>query len=152
MAADYGAAIVMGHMRDMPEIMQEHIDFTDVIKEVSKELASSVEDALKAEIPPHKIIIDPGIGFGKTAEQSALLMSKAGEIAADLGYPVLVGPSNKSFIGKLTGAPVENRLSGTAVSCVLSWLAGAHIFRVHQVNEIRQAFIIATEMLKSLSL
>ena len=148
--ADYGAAIVLVHMRNMPQNMQKNINFKDVLKEVTEELQKSVEKALKVGIPKHKIIIDPGIGFGKTAEQSVLLMSKAGEISKNLGFPVLVGPSNKSFIGKLTGASVENRLSGTAISCVLAWLSGSHIFRVHQVAEIKQAFTIADKMIEYL--
>jgi dihydropteroate synthase len=140
---DYGAAIVLGHMRGIPKTMQKSIDFSDVIKEVTKELGVLIETTLKVGISPENIIIDPGIGFGKTALQCSALMASAGKISCDLGFPIMVGPSNKSFIGAITGASVGNRDAGTISSSLLALLGGAQIFRVHDVAALKQAFDIA---------
>jgi dihydropteroate synthase len=139
---NYNAVFIAGHMRGTPQNMQSNIDFTDLVEDVKNELSIIAQNLLAQGISKNHIIIDPGIGFGKTAEQCALLIREAGNIGKQLKYPVLLGPSNKSFIGKLTGATLENRGPGTITSCILGWQTGSHIFRVHNVNELQQAFTI----------
>ncbi len=149
---DFGAGIVIGHMRGMPETMQNSIDFSDVIVEVERELVRAADRAVDQGIPRERIILDPGIGFGKTAQQCALLMGASGAMSRRTGCPVLVGPSNKSFIGTLTGAPLELRLPGTLASSLLAFLSGAQIFRVHDPGALTQAFAVAEAVLPSLAL
>jgi dihydropteroate synthase len=93
-------------------------------------------------VAEERIWIDPGIGFGKTVEHNLELLQRLGELA-DLGRPILVGTSRKSFIGKLTGAPVDQRLGGTIASCILAWRNGAEMLRVHEVGPIREALTAA---------
>jgi dihydropteroate synthase len=91
--------------------------------------------------------LDPGIGFGKDLEGNLRLLRCGHHLRAALGRPVLVGPSRKSFIGKLTGAPVEARLPGTVAACVLARLFGADVVRVHDVAEVRQALQVTDALL-----
>ena len=141
-AARHNAIYVIGHIRGTPKTMQKDISYTDLYTEVRDELASRIEEAMEAGITRSRIWIDPGIGFGKTAGQSALLNTMAGRMASELKFPVLIGPSNKSFIGRLTGADKDARLPGTIAACLAGWMAGAHIFRVHDVAALTQAFTV----------
>ncbi|MBU1220889.1 dihydropteroate synthase [Myxococcota bacterium] len=145
-ADDFGAGFVVGHMRGLPENMQSTINFKDVITEVAEELALTVQKCKVAGIPTSRIFVDPGIGFGKTALQSALLTGSGRIISERCGCHVLIGPSNKSFIGKISGAEVTDRLPGTISSCIMGWISGAKIFRVHDVTAVKQAFDIAEEI------
>ncbi|MGM0597288.1 MAG: dihydropteroate synthase [Myxococcota bacterium] len=150
---DYGAALVLGHMRGMPETMQNNINFDDVVTEVSRELEKSVEKAVKAGINKNKLIIDPGIGFGKTAKQCSILIARTGEISKQLELPLLIGVSNKSFIGKLSwDAPVDKRTPGTVAANLFSLLSGAHIFRVHDTFSAKQSFQVAQSIIPFLKL
>ncbi|MDA3862330.1 MAG: dihydropteroate synthase [Deltaproteobacteria bacterium] len=150
---DYGAALVIGHMRGMPETMQDNINFADVVTEVSNELKKTVAKALKAGISKNKIIIDPGIGFGKTVEQCSILIARTGEISKQLELPVLIGVSNKSFIGNLSeNAPVDKRTPGTVAANIFSLLSGAHIFRVHDTFSAKQSFQVAQSIIPFLKL
>ncbi|MBU1536175.1 dihydropteroate synthase [Myxococcota bacterium] len=146
---DYGAGLVIGHMRGMPETMQNSIDFSDVIAEVERELMEAAGAAIAAGINRERIILDPGIGFGKTPVQCAHLLGASGKITKSTGFPVLVGPSNKSFIGSLSGAPVDQRLPGTITASILAYLSGAKIFRVHDPGALQQALAIAEAILPS---
>ncbi|MBN2722474.1 MAG: dihydropteroate synthase [Deltaproteobacteria bacterium] len=143
---DFGAMYVAGHMRKTPKDMQQGISFTDVVSEVGDELAHIVKKAGAAGIPLKNIIVDPGIGFGKTALQSARLIGGSRDISSKTGCAVLIGPSNKSFIGKISGAELTDRLPGTISSCIMGWISGANIFRVHDVTAVKQAFLIAQEI------
>ncbi len=142
-AARHGAGLVIGHMRGTPRNMQDHTDYEDCLREVTEALEASVARALEAGVPRERIVVDPGIGFGKTAEQNLDLILGAGYIRRRLGLPVLVGPSRKSFIGKLTGAPVAERVPGTLAACTVAVLSGADLVRVHDVAEARQAVDLA---------
>lgn len=142
LVAASGAGVVLMHMRGRPRTMQSRTDYEDVVKDVLYELSSMVESAIEAGVEASRIVVDPGIGFAKTAAQSLLLLKRL-DVLATLGRPILVGPSRKSFIGAVTGAPVENRLSGTIASVVAAVLGGARIVRVHDVPEAVQASAVA---------
>jgi dihydropteroate synthase len=122
--------------------MQSRTQYGDVVADVIAELRVAVARAEAAGVAPDRILVDPGIGFAKTAEQSLALLARLAELRA-LGRPILVGPSRKSFIGKVTGAPVEDRLPGTLAAVAACVLAGVEVVRVHDVPEARQAADLA---------
>ena len=130
-----GAGMVLMHMRGDPKTMHQLTDYQDVVAEVRAYLAARVEAAADAGIDRERLAVDPGLGFAKTVEHNFLLMK---EIATflDIGRPLVVGPSRKSFIGKVLGTEVDERLEGTAGA--VAWLAaqGAHVVRVHDVKEM----------------
>jgi len=145
--ARHGAAIVLMHMRGTPRTMQKMPFAKNVMKDVFNGLRQSVALARSAGIAKDKIVIDPGIGFGKSFEQNYEFLAKLTEFAK-LGYPLLVGPSRKGFLAKTLArhgkpAPVEERLWGTAATVTASILGGAHMVRVHDVKEIVQVARIA---------
>jgi dihydropteroate synthase len=111
------------------------VKYEDLIADVSRELMESVAMARDAGIPDEHIMLDPGIGFGKTTAQNLSLLNRLDELLP-LGYPLLIGPSRKSFIGYTLDLPVEDRLEGTAAAVAAGILRGAHIVRVHDVEEI----------------
>lgn len=141
-AADHGAAMVLQHMRGTPATMQTNIHFTDVVAEVCAELVERKERAVARGVDERHILVDPGIGFGKTMEQNLQLLASGHIIAKACNAPVLMGPSNKSFIGHLTGAPVASRLGGTIGACLAAWRYGAHVLRVHDTTSLVQAFTV----------
>jgi dihydropteroate synthase len=108
-------------------------NYNDLLAEVARELQESIDIALAAGIPAERIIIDPGIGFGKTVAQNLTLLNRLDYFKA-LGYPILLGPSNKSFIGYTLNLPPEERLEGTAAAVAIGIDRGADIVRVHQVQ------------------
>jgi len=130
-----GAGMVLMHMRGEPKTMQQLTDYVDVVAEVRAYLAERVEAAVEAGIEQAHLGVDPGLGFAKTERQNYMLMR---DIAAfgELGRPVVVGPSRKSFIGKVLGTEVDQRMEGTAGA--VAWMAGqgAHVVRVHDVREM----------------
>jgi dihydropteroate synthase len=142
LAADSGAGLVMMHMRGEPRTMQDHIHYDDLIGDIRMELSESVEVATGAGCRRDQLVVDPGIGFGKTAEQNLGLIDELGRIG-ELGLPVLIGPSRKSFIGKTLGLEVEDRLEATLAACVVALVRGARIFRVHDVLPARRALDMA---------
>ncbi len=142
-AARAGVPVVLMHMRGTPEDMQTRARYRDVVAEVTSELLAALERARSAGIPPERTILDPGLGFAKTAEQNLTLLKRLGELRG-LGRPLLVGPSRKSFIGKVTGAPVGDRLPGTLAAVSACVLAGAEFLRVHDVAPARQAALTAS--------
>jgi dihydropteroate synthase len=141
--AESGAGVVLMHMRGTPETMQLNPTYGDVVREVADELAGALQRALGAGIAPERVVVDPGIGFGKTAAHNLQLLARLGELGG-LGHPVLLGVSRKGFIGSLLGgaAPAE-RAVGTAAACVAGLLQGARIFRVHDVRVVREALTVA---------
>jgi dihydropteroate synthase len=141
--AEIGATVVLGHLRGLPETMQEDVGFTDVVREVADDLRGSIRRAVTAGVDAARIWVDPGIGFGKTAEQSLQLLRAAGRLREELGYPVLIGPSRKSFIGAVTGQPPEDRLMGTCAAVAAVVLAGADAVRIHNVGELAPAILVA---------
>ncbi len=142
-AARYGAHLVLMHSRGTPETMTGLCDYADVVTDVLRELSSSVEKARSLGVHKERIWLDPGIGFAKTAEQSVELLARLDEIVA-LGYKVLVGPSRKSFIGKISGADVDDRVGGTAAAVSTAVFLGAKAVRVHDVSVMRQAAAVAS--------
>jgi dihydropteroate synthase len=126
------------HMRGTPETMQQDVHYEDMMAEIFLFLKERMDRALVSGIEPERIIIDPGIGFGKSPEGNLEIIRRLAELKT-LGRPVLVGTSRKSFIGKLLGAGVEDRLPGTLATTVAGILAGAHMVRVHDVKEALQA-------------
>ena len=141
--AEAGAGVVLMHMRGTPETMQRDPRYADVAGEVADELAAALERARAAGIADARVVLDPGIGFAKTAEHNLELIARLGELAR-LGRPLLLGPSRKSFLGKiLGGVPADERDAGTAAACVVGLLHGARIFRVHDVRVVRQALDVA---------
>ncbi len=142
LAASSGAGLVLMHMRGRPRTMQDEIHYDDLLGEVAAELRDAVERARTAGCRPDQLVIDPGIGFGKTADQNLALLNGL-ERLAGLGYPVLVGPSRKSFIGKTLGLGVEERVEATIAACVIALARGARLFRVHDVRSVRRALDMA---------
>lgn len=137
-----GAGIVLMHMRGEPATMQDDPTYEDVVREVGERLESAVRDAEAAGIGPGKIVVDPGIGFGKTAAHNLTLLARLDEIVAIA--PVMIGVSRKGFIGALLGGvPAAERSVGTAAACVVGLLNGARIFRVHDVRLVREALTVA---------
>lgn len=140
--AEAGVPVVLMHMRGTPADMVEKARYRDVAAEVRDELGEALRRAAAAGIPPERTILDPGIGFAKTAAQSLEVLARLSEIRG-LGRPILVGPSRKSFIGAATGAAVEDRLPGTLAAVAAAVLAGAEFVRVHDVAAARQAALVA---------
>lgn len=136
-AASHGATLVIMHIRGKPHHYPKNPVYRNIIAEVSSFLERRVEMALKMGVKSSNIIIDPGIGFGKTASQSLELLRRLGELRA-LGQPIMVGPSRKSFIGKVLGVEAGDRLPGTLAVIALAILQGASIIRVHDVKEAVQ--------------
>jgi dihydropteroate synthase len=142
LVAETGAGLVLMHMQGRPKTMQETPEYGDVIGEVGAFLSARAAVALDAGIPANRIAIDPGIGFGKTLEHNLAIFARLDELAA-LGYPLLIGPSRKRFIGELTGAPVGGRLAGTVAAITAGVARGARIARVHDVAAAVQALRVA---------
>jgi dihydropteroate synthase len=142
-----GVALILMHMRGEPRTMQKKPFARDVIKDVTQGLRASIAIARKAGVTKSNIILDPGIGFGKSFEQNYELLRKLPELAK-LGYPLLVGTSRKGFLGATLArdgkpAPAEERLWATAATVTASILGGAHIVRVHDVAEMAQVARVA---------
>jgi len=141
-AARTGVPIVLMHMRGTPRTMQREPWARDVMKDVSRGLRESVDIARRAGVRKSKIILDPGIGFGKSFAQNYELLAKLPTLVK-LGYPLLVGTSRKGFLGATMARdgkslPAEERIWGTAATVAASILQGAHIVRVHDVEEMVQ--------------
>ena len=143
--AGAGVPVVLMHMRGTPRDMRERAVYGDVVAEVRTELGEAMARAIRAGVREDRIVLDPGIGFAKTAEQSVTVLARLSELAG-LGRPILVGPSRKSFIGAITGAPAEERLAGTLAAVTAAVLGGATFLRVHDVAAARQAARVATAL------
>jgi dihydropteroate synthase len=135
--AEAGCPVVLMHARGELTTMQRDIAFTDVVSEVRDELARRRDAAVAAGIGRERIVLDPGLGFGKTAAQNLELLARLDRLAM-LGSPLLVGASRKSFVGALTGAPAEQRLPGSLAAVARAAAGGAAVVRVHDVAATRQ--------------
>ena len=140
--ADYGAGLVLMHMQGTPTDMQKDPQYDDVLVEVSSFLFERVEKAQQAGVDCRSIVLDPGIGFGKLLAHNLALIQHFSEVIADK-YPVLLGLSRKRFIGELTGLDLSERLPGSIAAGVLGVARGAHILRVHDVEETVAAVRVA---------
>jgi dihydropteroate synthase len=146
LCAERDCEVVLMHMLGDPRTMQENPVYHDVVDDIKVFLAERIEFATVAGIRRERIWIDPGIGFGKTVEHNLELHRRLGEFA-ELGRPVAFGSSRKSFIGKLTGAGVDQRLGGTIASNVIAYANGARMLRVHDVAPMQEALTVADAIL-----
>jgi len=140
-AAKEDIPIVLMHMRGTPETMQKDVRYGSLFSEILEYLRDSVQRAESAGVDPQQIIIDPGIGFGKTVEDNLLIIKNLLEFRV-LGKPILLGTSRKSFIGKILNAEVNERLEGTLTSIAIGILNGAHIVRCHDVAQAKKAIAV----------
>jgi dihydropteroate synthase len=143
LCAERGCPVVLMHMLWSPRTMQVYPEYQDVVLTVEAFLLERAEFAKSSGIVPDRIIIDPGIGFGKTLGHNLALLSNLPRLVAH-GYPVLVGASRKSFIGTLAGGGVGDRLAGSLAAAVIAVRNGAAIVRVHDVGPTRRALSVAT--------
>jgi dihydropteroate synthase len=146
LCAERDAELVLMHMLGDPRTMQENPTYDDVVDDVKAFLAERLEFACSEGVFEERIWLDPGIGFGKTAEHNLELLRRLGELT-ELGPPLLVGTSRKSFIGRISGAAVHERLGGTIASCALAFANGAAMLRVHDVREVREGMQVAAAIL-----
>jgi dihydropteroate synthase len=146
LCAERGATVVLMHMRGKPRTMQDDPRYDDVVAEVRSFLAERLQAAVAAGVAEEDVWLDPGIGFGKTAAHNMELLRRLGELR-DLGRPLVIGTSRKSFIGRVDGSAAGERLGGTIASSVLAAAEGAEVLRVHDVAEVRQALAVATAIL-----
>ena len=141
-AAEAGAGLILMHMRGTPRTMQNDVEYDDLVGQVRDGLRHSMAVASERGCSPGQIVVDPGLGFGKSAAGNLELIAGLGRLL-DLGRPVLVGPSRKSFIGAILDSPVEERLEGTIAACLSALERGARLFRVHDVRAVRRALDVA---------
>ena len=155
--AKYDAPVILMHNRSNPASVEVRAqlgnayigsEYQNLIEEVKQELLASVELAKKAGIDESHIILDPGIGFGKTREHNLELINRLDEIRA-LGYPVLLGPSRKSFIGFTLDLPADQRVEGTAATIAIGIARGADIVRVHDVKEMARVAKMTDAIVRS---
>ena len=146
-AAEAGCPVIIMHMKGTPRDMQKRPLYKDVVKEITAFFKERISFAVKNGIKKNKIIIDPGIGFGKTVGHNLEIIKRLKEFRK-LGVPILLGPSRKSFIGKILNADIENRLEGTAAAVAIGIANGADIVRVHDVKEMADVARITDAILK----
>jgi len=139
LAAARGCALVVMHNQDGTEYAG------DLIEEIKRFLRVAIDRALNAGVARERVLIDPGIGFGKTAEQNWVVMRRLQELR-DLGQPILIGTSRKSFIGKLLDLPADQRVEGTAATVTAAVLRGSDVVRVHDVREMTRVVRVADHM------
>ncbi|MFQ5742643.1 MAG: dihydropteroate synthase [Acidobacteriota bacterium] len=137
-----GVPVVLMHMRGSPATMYEAARYRDLIGDIVRELRQALLRAQQAGIDPEVTLVDPGIGFAKTPQQSFILLRHLAALRS-LGRPMVIGPSRKSFIGAVLDLPVEDRMEGTAAAVAVGVLAGAHILRVHDVEAMRRTADVA---------
>jgi len=140
------ATVVLMHMPGSSRAAGEKPAYGDVVDEVKAFLAARIETALAAGIDEERVWVDPGIGFGKTAEHNLELLRRLGELR-ELGRPLAIGTSRKSFLGRVDGSAAGQRLGGTIASSVWAAAEGADVLRVHDVAEVRQAIAVVTAVL-----
>lgn len=135
----HNVPVVLMHMQGLPQTMQQNPFYKDVLGEISTFFSKQITIARKEQI--QQIIIDPGIGFGKTTQHNLTILKHLASFKG-FGCPILIGPSRKSFIGEITGLPVRERLNGTIAAVAVAAMNGANIIRVHDVKECRSALQI----------
>lgn len=142
LVAKSGAGVVLMHIQGTPQNMQFQPHYRDLLAEIHNYLESAIANAERAGIDRAQIAVDPGIGFGKTAADNFVLIRCLRHFI-DLGFPLVIGPSRKSFIGRQLDLPVDDRLEGTLAAVTASILNGADVVRVHDAKEVKRAAIIA---------
>ena len=150
-AAKYGVAIILMHMKGTPQNMQDDPKYNNLIEEIIDGLKGSIRIAKEAGIAEDKIIVDPGIGFGKSTEHNLEIIKSLGELKT-LGRPICIGTSRKSFIGKVLNIPnADDRLAGTLATCIMAVTNGADILRVHDVRYCKEAAMIVDSILSKMN-
>ena len=139
--AEKKVTVIIMHMKGTPQNMQENPEYNDVVSEVYKFFKERLKFAKSKGIKKERIILDPGIGFGKTLRHNLLIMKNLSKFGK-LGIPIMVGPSRKSFINGLLNVDVSNRLEGTIASSIYSLLNGAKYLRVHDVLSLKRALTV----------
>ena len=146
--ADAQCPVILMHMQGEPKTMQREPLYTDVVREVKDFLRSRAEHAIATGVGQENVIVDPGIGFGKTVDHNLALLRNL-EAMVDLGFPVLVGASRKRFIGSITGVQeAGDRVFGTVATTVVAYEKGATLFRVHDVRANSEALAVAEAVLR----
>jgi len=146
LAARSGAGLILMHMKGTPRTMQIAPHYDDVTGEVKAFLKDRLDAAESCGVSRENIILDPGIGFGKTLEHNLALINNLGSLS-DLGRPLLIGVSRKSFIGKILKLEAPDRLEGTIAASIVSILRGASLLRVHDIQPVKQAVAVAEAIL-----
>ena len=139
--------IVLMHIKGTPYNMQKKIIYNDLITEITSYFNTQVSFALDSGVLRKNIILDPGIGFGKSVENNFEIISKLNEFSK-LGFPVLIGPSRKSFIGSTLNLPVNQRLEGTLTAVISGIINGANIVRVHDIKSVKRSLLILEKIRK----
>jgi dihydropteroate synthase len=148
MAAKYKVPVVIMHTKGKPKTMQQAVHYRSLFSDIIRYLEEGIEIALTAGVPEDQIIVDPGIGFGKTAEDNLQIMNRLFEFSV-LGKPILLGTSRKSFIGKVLNVDTDQRLEGTLATTIYGILRGASIIRVHDVKANVRAIRMLEQMIVS---
>ena len=146
--AKYDVPVVLMHIQGTPKNMQENPRYDNLLEEIKNYLSESISIAEEAEIDENKIIIDPGIGFGKTLDDNLKILKNLVEFKS-LGKPVMIGVSRKSFIGKILDLPTDERLEGSLASMAVAIMNGANILRVHDVKESKRVAKLVDAILTS---
>ncbi len=146
LCAERGVGVVLMHMPGNPRTMQDDPRYDDVVDDVKAFLAERMEFAVGQGVDEERIWLDPGIGFGKTLEHNLELLRRLRELR-ELGRPLVIGTSRKSFIGKVDGSSVEGRIGGSIATSVLAAVEGADVLRVHDVAEMAQALAVTNAVL-----
>lgn len=146
LVASHDASIVLMHIQGTPQTMQKEPRYVDLIGEISAYLSEGILVARDAGV--HQIIVDPGIGFGKTLAHNLSIFHRLDEFQK-LGYPVMIGPSRKSFLNTLLGLPVDERVEGTAGAVAASIMRGANIIRVHDVKAMKRVAGVVDAILRA---
>jgi dihydropteroate synthase len=141
-AAKEETPLILMHIRGTPETMQKDVHYDSLFSEILQYLKDAIQMAESSGVDPCKVIVDPGIGFGKTVLDNLLIIKNLDEFRI-LGKPILLGTSRKNFIGKILNAEVEDRLEGTLASIAIGVLKGAHIIRSHDVLQAKKAIAVA---------
>ena len=140
-----GAFVILMHMQGSPETMQQEPAYTDVVEEIRSFLVERIRAAVEAGIAEERVFVDPGIGFGKTLDHNLTVLRDLARLA-DLGRPVLIGLSRKTFLGAILDVPPDERIEGTIAANTAAILNGASIIRVHDAKEGRRTADVAARL------
>jgi dihydropteroate synthase len=146
--AKRGAFVILMHMLGIPETMQRSPHYNDVVGEITAFLSDRMAVAIRGGISPKRILIDPGIGFGKRLEDNLNILRSLDRFR-ELGSPVVIGLSRKSFLGRILNVPVEERLAGTIAANAIAVINGADVLRVHDIKQGRQTADVASRLRRS---
>ena len=147
LVAKHGAGAVIMHMRGEPKTMQDEPRYDDVVREIHEFLAQRIQGAVRGGIGDDRIAVDPGIGFGKTADHNLTLLARL-DAFSDLGRPIVIGVSRKGFIGRVGGGQPGERVAGSIAAATLAVARGAHLVRAHDVLETVRAMRVADAVLR----